>query len=257
MIFLVWVAFVFGIMQIGTSYSSGPAATQQDGFTGAPCESGLTCGGCHRGSLFFGNTLEYFYLIDIQTGDTAQLYIPGRSYKAYVQVFSPGNAPFYGFQATALDTTNVSAGQWSSPGRDTQISDANVFCETERVYIEHDKISNVDTFSAIWKAPLAYQGDVVFYFVGNAVNGDKGTTGDRGGMGSSKRYEAQLDSTIIYTFPNDSIKGHYLSISAFKNAGTIFASDSAFQSAPDYMEFCYPFTVELNGVFHAEMTSGN
>ncbi len=234
-------------------YSGGPAAVQQSGFCGAPCESGLTCGGCHRGSSIFGNTSEDFILLDPMTGDTVVQYLPGYTYKAYVRVISPGQAPRYGFQATALGCNNQSTGLWSNPGRDTQISTANVDCETGRVYIEHTVASFVDTFSAYWTAPLDHCEVVTFYFVGNAVNGDGATTGDRGGFGASKSFLPHPDDGLLCL--NDSINTHYLGYSIIINKGTVYSLDSAYQSASDHVTFRYPFVVESGGIIEVKINA--
>jgi hypothetical protein len=188
----------------------------------------------------------------MNTGDTVSTYRAGLTYRVAVKVFSTVSAPRYGFQATALDSANADIGQWLNPGTNVQVSPITINCEgtdIPRTYVEHTQASFSKIFLMGWRAPDDRADSVFFYVNGNAVNGNGGTSGDRGGFGSMIAMPGMIDTSILYTYATDSIKGEYFATSAIVNQGTVYPFDTTSQVAGDSLVFLFPFTVELGGVY--------
>lgn len=165
---------------IFSSYSSGPAFVNGNGYTGAPGES-FTCNGCHSGGAY-GSTLE---MLEIRNsgGSIVTEYIPGMTYSLTVTISTTMGTPAaYGFQMTSLENTGDSpTGTLQNPSSFVRFSTGN----SGRVYAEQNARSASNVFTMDWVAPAMGTGPVTFYYVGNAVNSAAGTGGDVGGTGSS------------------------------------------------------------------------
>jgi hypothetical protein len=155
-----------------TSYSGGLASSGSSGGTGAPGD-GTTCGGCHN-SGSFGPPLVQMGVTEGATAITE--YIPGETYAVLLNVIALIGTPVgYGFQATVLDASDSKAGDFVASVAGSQITSLS-----GREYAEHSTTSPIGTFGWQWTAPAAGTGTVTFYGVGNAVNGNGGTSGDNG-----------------------------------------------------------------------------
>jgi len=151
------------------AFSSGPPA----GFTGAPGE--FTCAECH---------------VPPEAG-TGQIlitapptYIPGQTYPVTVTHTNPDQTRLrWGFQLTALDSSDEKAGNLQSSDVLTQVLD-NQGPGGSRQYIEH---TSAGTFAGQhggaswtfnWTAPSNDVGRVTFYAAGNHANNDGNSSGD-------------------------------------------------------------------------------
>ncbi len=164
------------------SNSGGRANAANDGNTGAPGEGGLVCGSCHTGGTF-GTISQVLEIRDL-SGSLVTEYLPGATYNATFTVGTTlGNPAGYGFQMTALNSSNANAGTWQNLGSNVQSGvAANV---SNRTYIEQNGTSSSSSFSMSWVAPSAGSGNVTFYFSSNAVDGTGSTSNDIGGAGAS------------------------------------------------------------------------
>lgn len=169
---------VFLVCLLLAAYSSGPAATVNAGYTGAPSASGgteITCSSCHNGGAYGVPTLTARF-----DGDTLSEYQPGRKYRVTVAVTPAMGTPAgYGFQAQFLDAAadiRKAIGTLDGPDAATQISTTSA----NRTYAEHSRPNVDSTFSFDWTAPATGAGTATLYATGNAVNRANGSSGDNG-----------------------------------------------------------------------------
>lgn len=228
--------------------SDGRANNSDAGNTGAPCEDGLVCSSCHFGGGL-GPTTEEFKLIDPITSQEVFNYAPGKLYNAEIKVVPIGVFSRYGFQATALDTSNLEAGTWTNESSSVQISEAGILCGSgRRTYVEHTAPFFLSTFKIDWLAPNCDIGPVTFYFIGNAVNNDSSTSGDRGGSGSSTTYSAQYPQ-IIAIDSSDIPPGAYLSGGYISIKGNIINNNQVILGAVDSTVVIGDFEVSLGSEY--------
>lgn len=194
-----------------TGYSGGPAATQDQGYTGAPGDveaSGgtpWTCQTCHSGPLQVTMDIEVF-----EEGTTmpATDYAPGATYDVKVTVNDENNdAAAYGFQIVSLiDSDESDVNGWSSPGNSVQIATAS---NTGRSYAEHTELASTNVFEVKWTAPAEGSGSVTFYSAGTGVDGNSMNSNDGGSTATLNLEErpvgifkpTQLDAHIA-AYPN-------------------------------------------------------
>ncbi len=210
------------------SNSGGRGNVASAGNTGAPCEDGLVCRNCHLGGSF-GLTTEEFKLIDPMSGLEVTSYQPGKLYNAEVKVNTTnGGASAYGFQATSLDTAHKDVGTWLNPSNAVQINTADIQCEGEphslRTYIEHVAAVPISRFRVDWQAPPCDEGEISFYFIGNAVNNNGSTSGDVGGTGSSRSYNSSIEEVITLDQPIATDTS--IMASAYINLSSVISDDS-------------------------------
>ena len=109
------------------SYSSGYAASDLVGATGAPKVGGgkeTTCQECHgTGGPNTIQTSTSIEIIDTTSGKAITTYIPNNIYKARVTVNKIAGTPkAYGFQMVSLkDNGFVDVKGWSNPGSNVNI----------------------------------------------------------------------------------------------------------------------------------------
>ena len=174
--------FVFGIAGVlltGDNTSSRVSAFAEGpnpGHTGAPSE--LTCAttGCHPGPPNSGPgqfTIE---------GPSS--YSPGETYTITVRhSTTDGSRRRWGFQLTALDSSENKAGSLQITSSTTQILTGGP--DGNREYIEHSFTGtfqgqqNGASWSFNWTAPDTDIGPVVFYAAGNQANNDGSNSGDQ------------------------------------------------------------------------------
>ena len=171
-------AAVFGFLLSNNSgtrpvhaFSAGPPA----GYTGAPGEVAEACAECHVPP-------------DAGTGHISisapQTYIPGQTYSITVTHTNPDlTRRRWGFELTALDTSDEKAGELQNPDGLTQVLN-NSGPGGARQYIEHTASGtfigqqNGASWTFNWTAPATDVGPVTFYTAGNQANNDGNTSGD-------------------------------------------------------------------------------
>jgi|GEM_PF-2890455 len=198
------VAAIVSLSMMSPMRSGGTAAVISQGNTGAPRDNGFTCIGCHF-SGNYGLTTQEIRLIDTATSLEVNAYQPGKIYDVEVRVLKGKQSAFpqaYGFQATALGPDTTSVGEWLNPSGVVQFTTIDDAVGRPRTYAEHGSASFSSTFNMQWQAPWSATDTVKFYFIGNAVNLNGGTSGDNGGMGDMKAYPAIGASHLELTQEN-------------------------------------------------------
>jgi len=150
------------------SNSGGRADVANQGATGAPGE--ITCGNsnCHDDGNF---NPEVIISITDDTGAEITEYVPNTTYNFTITNNATG-ASGYGFQMTALDENNVHSSTWEATSSNGQVS-----ALSQRTYVEQDGTSAENTLSGTWTTDQE-TGEVTFYAVSNAVNGNGSPSGD-------------------------------------------------------------------------------
>ncbi len=154
-----------------SAFSAGPPA----GYTGAPGEEPEACAECH-------------VVPDAGTGhitiSAPQTYIPGQTYQITVTHTNTDLTRLrWGFQLSALDTSDEKAGDLQSTDVFTQILN-NQGPGGARQYIEHTSVGtfqgqqNGASWTFNWTAPPTDIGFITFYAAGNQANNDGNTSGD-------------------------------------------------------------------------------
>ena len=161
--------------------STGPVA----GASGVPAAGDtpaeITCIACHVDYPLDPDSLGHIKLSGLPVK-----YVPGRTYTLTLEVGHP-EAQRWGFQLTAVAGTDLhGAGDFAPlPGDHmTQRVGDGVL---GRVYIEHGAIGRATgvghmggfSWQFSWTAPKNDEGDVTFYGVFNAANGDGSNGGDK------------------------------------------------------------------------------
>jgi hypothetical protein len=149
----------------------------EPGYTGAPSDVG-NCVFCH--DTFHTENVGPGS-ISLTGGPIGGVYEPGQQYTLTVTV-SQTKRQRFGFQVTAIDSSNHRAGTLAALSGDTQVLSETGF--GGRQYIEHTELgtlpnaSNSRVWQVRWTAPDTDVGTVVFYMAGNAANGDLTNQGD-------------------------------------------------------------------------------
>ncbi len=153
-----------------SSYSTGPANGGVDG-TSSGLSGSRQCSGCHNGGSF--GTKTTFALLDAQ-GQAQASYRPGETYKLRVDIATATTPGGYGFQVLVIDGQKASAGTYGTAPANAQVSTFG-----GRNYFEHRRRLTSGTIDIDWTAPAKGTGALNVYAVGNAVNGNGGTSGDQ------------------------------------------------------------------------------
>lgn len=176
------------------SNSSGRGTASGQGAAGAPGD-GLTCASsnCHGSGGPFAAQMN---IVLMKEGEEVDFYLPGETYDMTISVESSTGTPSrYGFQMTALlDSDDSSAGSFTDISNNSQLVTLN-----ERTYLEHNGSSITKDFTSTWTAPAEGSGDVTVFAAGIAANGNGGTSGDSGAIGSTTFTEGDLSSTKVLT----------------------------------------------------------
>lgn len=144
--------------------NSGGAAA---GKTGAPGEQ--NCTACHSGTAQNGANENLLTLSDGTT--TVTSYTPGQQYTVSLSMSS--NPVKKGFQATALTSANVMAGNFAVGTGNTSING------TTKKYANHTSASNTAAnWTWTWTAPAVGTGNVTFYVATNKTNNSGTDMGD-------------------------------------------------------------------------------
>ncbi len=154
-------------------YGSGASIA---GYTNAPSES--NCTSCHSGTLQSNPAAMIHNTSFIGSG-----YFPDSTYSMTLAFKNSGTSKF-GFSITCLDeATNSPIGTLATIGTKVQSSTAT-FSSKLRTYITHTSSGTATTstdsiyWTFSWKAPATIAGNVIFYAVVNATNGNNATNGD-------------------------------------------------------------------------------
>lgn len=156
------VILLLGLTVVAYASVTGP----EPGYTNAPGDLG-NCTQCHdhHGVNTGAGSVKI-------TGLPAP-YEPGKTYTLSVTTAQSGRIRF-GFQLTALDTSNRKAGTLASRDGNTQVLAATG--PGNRQYIEHtqqgtlSQVTGSRTWQINWTAPSTDIGTVRFFFAGNATN---------------------------------------------------------------------------------------
>lgn len=197
------------------SNSNGRAGSGGAGATSAPGE-GTACENCHSGGSFGTNVTVKLFTQGTTTEVTE--YVAGTVYDAEIQISTSTTPTGFGFQALASkDSDNSAINAWANNSTtSTRISNAN-----GRQYFEQQGVVSDNIMKAEWTAPATGTGDVSFYLVGNAVNGNGQTSGDQV---SSKKVtfsemtvstsKLELLGISLAVFPNPTAENVFLNIEA-------------------------------------------
>ncbi len=165
--FTICLLFFSAIIFISLKSGTGDKNSSQSptGRTGAPGES--TCASCHSGGSYSGDII-----FSMGEGDITE-YQPDVTYT--ITFIADFNSPRFGFSITALDEDNQPAGNF------TVLNDDNTYkavTGNNRQYIGHKNANDNNEWEFEWTSPATDVGDITFYYVINAANGDNGTGGD-------------------------------------------------------------------------------
>ena len=148
------------------AYSFGPPHER----TGAPNENTCATAGCHTGNSL--NAAGGSLVLTVP-----KTYEPGEVYDIVVKLSRNGQRR-WGFQMTALNGNNVSAGSFSTIDANTQLN------FQDNKYIQHTAAGtaqgtpNMHSWMFKWTAPAHDVGTISFYAAGNAANNADGASGD-------------------------------------------------------------------------------
>src|SRR5262245_26757361 len=170
-------ALVFELLSANHTVSSVRAFAEgpNPGHSGAPGELTCAVSGCHGGEPNTGPG---------QLAITApSSYEPGMTYQISVtHSTSDTTRRRWGFQLTALDGSNIRAGNFQSTSI-TQVLEGGP--GGNRQYIEHNFLGTFQgqpsgaTWTFNWVAPSTDVGRVTFYAAGNQANNNGNETGDQ------------------------------------------------------------------------------
>lgn len=175
-----YIKYLFLILSIALisdviSYTSGSSP----GYTGAISEG--NCTSCHA-SYSLVTSGNQWNRIRMKSDIPSTGYLPDSTYTITLTYAETGIAKF-GFQLTALDTTNAAAGTFSTADSRTSTSSTSVGGKT-RYYIGQTTTgaTRVATDSTAWtfkwKAPSSNVGKVKFFINLNATNNNGSDNGD-------------------------------------------------------------------------------
>lgn len=190
--FTIYLLFFAAIIFISLKPHTGDKNSGQApiGRTGAPGEG--TCAGCHSGGSYTGQIL-------FEIGDEPITeYTPGETYT--ISFTSDFNAPRFGFSVTALNANDEPAGDFTVLNDDNT---SRAVAVNNRQYIGHKNANDNNVWEFEWTAPATDVGNVTFYYVINAANGDGGTGGDYIELGTTSLAPGEEPETFEVIFNVD------------------------------------------------------
>ena len=176
---------VAGALTVLNSFSSGISGAHDA--TGSPLST-IQCGSCHNGGNFGTDT--QVRLVDAN-GTMQSSYIPGETYTLQVEIATTTAPSAYGFQAVVLDGANAQAGRFGTPASGIRVRARNGI-----EYIDHTRRLQTNLIEIDWTAPAMGTGQVDVYAVGNAINGNGGTSGDLPDTGTLSLAEGMAPPTF-------------------------------------------------------------
>ncbi len=191
-----------------TSNKTGPATNGEGNKTGGPGSGGQTCAtsGCHTSGI--GTTTGAFEVRKRFSPDSNALvnsYLPDSLYTVKLTGMHP-TLTKYGFQLEVLKLSDsANAGTISNLGAKVQSKTAG-----GRTILEHTDTINGSSMSItfVWKAPAKNSGQVRFYGVVNAVNGDGTSANDKPsstivqGLAESLNTPNVASENLLSIYPN-------------------------------------------------------
>ncbi len=134
--------------------------------SGSPAAGGFTCAGCHGGGTTAGGSV-------VLTG-APSTYVLGATYALTLKITDP-DAVLGGFQVMAYGSGGAGIGTFSYPTGTNQPGGIAglIGHSTTRAFS-----MGMATWTFNWTAPSSGNQQVTFYFVGNATNGNGGSSGD-------------------------------------------------------------------------------
>ena len=183
----------FGMIMLLMSNTIGAGFFQNRDRTGSPVANG-TCANCHNGGSF-GLSPE-ISLID-GNNDEVTSYEPGQTYTVRFVMNTTTSPSFYAFQLAGLDDANDDAGMLT-----TTISGTRAVTVAGRTYVEQSRRLSDAMYDLDWVAPESGIGNVNFYAVGNAINGNGGTSGDQVMTTSLRVSEGGMSATTSVELSN-------------------------------------------------------
>ena len=175
-----YIKFLFLLLSIAVvsevvSYTSGASPA----YTGAISEG--NCTSCHS-SYSLVTSGNQWNRIRMRSNIPSTGYLPDSTYTITITYAESGISKF-GFQLTALDTTNAAAGTFSTADNRTSTSSTSVSGKT-RYYIGQTTTGSArvatdsTAWSFKWKAPSTNVGKVKLYTTVNATNDNSSSSGD-------------------------------------------------------------------------------
>lgn len=190
-----------GIAYLGfTSYSAGPATGGLGNISGSAGTANCSGPSCHPAGNAAKTKASLTGIVSLFSNAAATApviggYVPGTKY--WVKLTAENTTPLakFGFQASCVSgtTTKVNAGTLAAmPGSNTAVKTGTINV------IEHTKALGATSFQYVsifeWTAPPAGTGDVTFYVMVNAVNGNGTASGDEPGVGMTKTFYEKTTS---------------------------------------------------------------
>lgn len=175
-----YIKYLFLILSVALirdviSYTNG----SNPGYTGAISEG--NCTSCHASYSLVSSGTQW-NRIRMKSNIPSTGYLPDSTYTITI-TYAETSISKFGFQLTALDTTNAAAGTFSTADSRTSTSSTSIGGKT-RYYIGQTTTgsSNVGTDSTAWtfkwKAPATNVGKVKFFINLNSTNSNGSTNGD-------------------------------------------------------------------------------
>lgn len=166
-----------------SSNSSGPGGNR----TGSPGSSG-NCSGCHSNAQVSGS-------VDIAVkdlnGNLVTSYIPNSKYN--ITVTSTGNSSKYGFQFTAMNSSNQKTGTYGTAPSNTSVynaGQAQIWGHTSPA-----TSSQSASWTIEWTSPAAGSGDINMYTASVISNGNNSDNGDFVATKNMKLTESPTNSS--------------------------------------------------------------
>jgi len=170
------------VVSLAAANSGGPpiSSTGTPKIGSVPAEATCNRSGCHAGNAL-NNGQGQIELLGLPAA-----YDPGASYEVTVRLGSTSNSSAsrrWGFEMTAVgaaDGKSTNAGTWTI-GEELRKASNPV---RERDYVSHNFAgihqgsASPSEWTLTWNAPAEDQGTILFYFAGNAANGNGGPSGD-------------------------------------------------------------------------------
>jgi hypothetical protein len=223
-VLLVFMAFLF----MGSS--GGFAVSMGEGITGAPGDvkqangNAKTCQFCHNGGSY--NSSTKIELLNEAGTAAVTRYEPTKNYTIRVTVTAGAGTPVgFGFQMIDIRKSNSAnvKGFLAQQASGIRITTLTSGAQANRAYAEHSAWSVPNIFNVKWKAPAVGTGAVVFYVVGNAVNGNNDISGDNGTSSVNIEF-AEMTSSVnelanavqISVYPNPTTEGVMLQVASKK-----------------------------------------
>lgn len=149
-----------------SSNSSGPGGNR----TGSPGSSG-NCSGCHSNAQVSGSV---DIVVKDLNGNTVTSYIPNTKYN--ITVNSSGNSSKYGFQFTAMNSSNQKIGTYGTAPSKTSVynaGQAQIWGHTSPA-----TTSQSASWTIEWTSPAAGAGEITMYTASVISNGNNSDNGD-------------------------------------------------------------------------------